>query len=84
MTVNNSEFTISDKQLLLKGAVLQNTDWVVALCCYTGDETKILLNSQMGRQKISHLEGMVNKLVLNIVCVQTITCTIMAILAQRW
>jgi magnesium-transporting ATPase (P-type) len=44
LRIKNSTFTLSDKQLLLKGANLQNTDWVVAICCYTGRETKIMKN----------------------------------------
>jgi magnesium-transporting ATPase (P-type) len=43
--INNKYYTLTDKQLLLKGANLQNTEWVVALCVYTGEETKIMLNS---------------------------------------
>ena len=49
LNINQTSFTLSEKQLLLKGASLANTDWVVALCCYTGEETKIMLNSQPGR-----------------------------------
>jgi hypothetical protein len=29
----------------LKGADLANTEWIVGICCYTGENTKIMLNS---------------------------------------
>jgi hypothetical protein len=51
----------------MKGADLANTEWVVAICCYTGDTTKIMMNSQKGRVKMSHLEGRINQLVIYIV-----------------
>jgi phospholipid-transporting ATPase len=43
--VSGKDHTLSEKQLLLKGASLQNTDWVIGLVVYTGEETKIMLNS---------------------------------------
>ena len=52
-----------------KGANLMNTEWAIAICIYTGIETKIMLNSQAGRVKMSHLEKMLNTLVIIICCV---------------
>ncbi len=43
--LEGKDHTLSEKQLLLKGASLQNTDWVIGLVVYTGEETKIMLNS---------------------------------------
>lgn len=77
-------FTLSDKQLLLKGANLKNIDWAIGIVVYTGNETKIMLNSQEGRQKMSHLESGINKLVINIVVFQCVVSSIMAALAQWW
>ena len=74
----NIYFTLSEKQLLLKGANLKNTDWAIGVVAYTGNETKIMLNSQEGRQKMSHLESGINKLVINIVITQLVISGIMA------
>lgn len=84
LKLGNDDFTMSDKQLLLKGASLQNTEWVISLCVYTGVESKIMLNSQKGRQKMSKLEGMVNKLVITIILIQSLVCSAMAISGQFW
>ena len=62
-----STFAMSEQQLLLKGAQLQNTEWAIAICLYTGIETKIMMNSQAGRVKMSHLEHRLNTLVM-IIC----------------
>ncbi len=39
------DYTLDEKQLLLKGASLANTEWIVGICIYSGDETKIMMNS---------------------------------------
>ena len=77
-------FSFSQDQLLLKGANLANTEWVVGVVAYTGEQTKIMLNSQKGRVKMSHLEGMVNQLVIYIIMSQVCICVTMAILTQIW
>jgi phospholipid-transporting ATPase len=64
---SSQKFSFSADQLLLKGANLANTEWAIGLVTYTGEQTKIMLNSQKGRVKMSHLEGMVNQLVLYII-----------------
>jgi phospholipid-transporting ATPase len=63
---------------LLKGASLANTEWIVGICIYSGDETKIMMNSQKGRVKMSHLEGFMNKLVIYIIMFQISLCAIIA------
>jgi phospholipid-transporting ATPase len=45
MNVSGKDFTLGESQLLLKGANLMNTDWVVGLCVYTGEQSKIMMNS---------------------------------------
>lgn len=84
LVIGDAFYTLSDKQMLLKGANLANTEWVVSLCVYSGEETKIMLNSQGGRVKMSHLESMLNKLVLSIVVAQCVVCSILAGLGQHW
>ena len=60
---------LSEQQLLLKGANLKNTEWVVGICVYSGADTKIMMNSQQGQPKMSHLESQINKLVISIIIV---------------
>lgn len=68
----------------MKGANLKNTDWVLAVCVYTGNDTKIMLNSQKGRQKMSHLESKLNQLVIFVVVSQLLICAVIALLAYFW
>ncbi|KAJ2368281.1 phospholipid transporting ATPase, partial [Coemansia sp. RSA 2607] len=50
--------------VLLRGMTLRNTDWVVGLVLYTGDQTKIVLNSGPTPYKRSRIERMMNVQVL--------------------
>ena len=45
MTINSMNFALSASQLLLKDSRLKNTEWVVGFVLYTGDDTKLMMNS---------------------------------------
>ncbi|KAJ2764044.1 phospholipid transporting ATPase, partial [Coemansia nantahalensis] len=51
-------FTISN--VLLRGMTVRNTDWLVGLVMYTGDQTKIVLNSGPSPYKRSRIERVMN------------------------
>lgn len=36
--------SLSENQLLLKGSKLLNTDWVVGIVVYSGNDTKLMMN----------------------------------------
>ncbi|KAJ2700305.1 phospholipid transporting ATPase, partial [Coemansia spiralis] len=55
-------FTISN--VLLRGMTVRNTDWLVGLVMYTGDQSKIVLNSGPSPQKRSRIERIMNVQVL--------------------
>lgn len=46
--------------ILLRGAILRNTQWIVGLVIYTGSETKIMKNSSSTKLKRSSVSAMVN------------------------
>jgi phospholipid-translocating ATPase len=41
--------------MLLRGCKLKNTDWVVGLIIYTGEETAIMMNGSRPFTKISNI-----------------------------
>lgn len=84
ISIDGIDYTLSEKQILLKGADLKNTNWILGMVCYTGEDTKIMLNSQQGRQKMSHMDVKVNHLVLYIIAMQAIFCLCMSIGSQIW
>ena len=55
--------------LICRGNVLHGCDWIIGLAVYTGMETKIYLNTEPPKKKISEMEKKVNVWVLYILIV---------------
>ena len=74
MRLNNfgSEFPLDSKNLLLKGAKLRNTNWIIGIVIYTGHNCKIMKNSKEQVIKFSSVEKLMNKLLLFILILQVI------------
>ena len=64
------KFPIDQKQLLLKGAKLKNTKWIIGLIIYTGHNCKIMKNSKEPRVKYSTVETIMNNRLIFIFCTQ--------------
>ena len=71
---------LSSKQLLLKGAKLKNTEWVVGIVVYSGLDCKIMKNAKEPVSKYSSVEKMMNVALIYIFIFQSILCIISAIL----
>jgi phospholipid-transporting ATPase len=76
----DSKIPLDAKQLLLKGAKLRNTPWIIGIVCYTGHNCKIMKNSKEPRVKYSSVESLMNKSLVIIFIVQAILCLLSAIL----
>lgn len=46
--------------IVLRGCALRNTDWVVGFVCYTGNDTKVMLNSRDAPAKVPHMQHVLN------------------------
>lgn len=44
LKIEGDNIALDVNQLLLNGAELKNTDWVIAFCVYTGNETRLMKN----------------------------------------
>lgn len=69
-----------DKQLLYREARLKNTKWIYGLVIYTGRNSKIMMNSQGGTNKMSQIEVKVNYILGFILALQIILCIILGAL----
>ncbi|KAG0256950.1 hypothetical protein DFQ27_005390 [Actinomortierella ambigua] len=58
--VHNKTESISINEILLRGCVLRNTEWVIGLVIFTGSDTKIMLNSGDTPSKRSRIERDLN------------------------
>jgi len=54
---------VDNDNILLRGSMLRNTEWIFGQVVYVGPESKIMMNSQKGRSKSSNVEHVVNQLV---------------------
>ncbi len=52
------------ENLLLRGAVLRNTEWVIGVACFTGADTKLVMNSVATPSKFSQLDMLINRTVV--------------------
>ena len=75
-----NEFPLDAKNLLLKGARLKNTDWILGIIIYTGHNCKLMKNAKEPLLKMSSVEKLLNKLLIGIFVLQLILSIISAIL----
>jgi len=80
--------SISQRQLLLRGASLANTDYVTGIVVYTGPETKMMLNRNKARFKFSRFETILNDFIILLMAFNAFCCFLMSLLSvvtdQRW
>ena len=83
-TIGEEDYNIplDAKQLLLKGAKLKNTKWIIGIVVYTGHNCKLMKNAKEPRTKFSSVEALMNKGLIFIFILQAILCFLSAIL--RW
>ena len=82
LNLNNEElsFPLEAKNLLLKGAKLRNTNWIIGIIIYTGHNCKLLKNSKEPLGKFSTIEKLMNKLLIAILFLQiflSVFCALM-------
>ncbi|KXJ73282.1 hypothetical protein RP20_CCG016146 [Aedes albopictus] len=58
---DNHMLPLMAENLLLRGSRVKNTEWAIGCAVYTGQNTKLALNSKMVSNKMSSSEGFINK-----------------------
>ena len=61
LSLDMNKSHIDEDNLLLRGSVLRNTDFIIGMVMYTGADTKIMLNSIPSKPKWSKLEEQLNR-----------------------
>ncbi len=72
---------VTINELLLRGCILRNTDWVIGMVLFTGEDTKIMLNGGETPSKRSKIEKETNFNVLFNFVLLTAMCLTCAIVA---
>jgi magnesium-transporting ATPase (P-type) len=50
----------------LRGAFLRTTEWIIGVVVYTGPDTKIMMNAEKSKVKMSEIEHRMNTYILAI------------------
>ena len=74
---NDLEESVDSKNLLLRGSILKNSNWVAGMVVYTGRLTKLSLNMNISKFKFSGIETSLNSFVPKVLFLQlalTLVC----------
>ncbi len=66
------------------GSILRNTDWIHGFVLYTGEQSKIMMNSRGSRNKRSNMEHTINRLLILIGVFFIMFCIISALMYMGW
>ncbi|KAJ2611333.1 aminophospholipid translocase [Coemansia sp. RSA 1365] len=58
------EFSLDPTQVLLRGAILRNTDWIYAVVVFTGHDTKLMRNATAAPIKRTNVEKTTNRQII--------------------
>jgi magnesium-transporting ATPase (P-type) len=75
---------ITMNQMLLRGCMLKNSQFVLGQVVYTGSETRIQMNSAAVPLKIGSFDHFLNMQVAILILAQVILCILCAILNFLW
>jgi magnesium-transporting ATPase (P-type) len=68
------------ENVLLRGAVLRNTEWIIGVVCFTGADTKLVMNSVATPSKFSQMDVLINRTVFLVLFIMLIcVCSLGAI-----
>lgn len=84
MDFNGHKFSLSQSNIVLRGCQLKNTEWVIGVVVYTGQETKAMLNSAASPSKRSKLESYMNRETMWLSIFLFIMCVVVALGMGLW
>ena len=74
------ECGLTRDHLLPRGVVLRNTDWVVGLVVFTGNETKLMMNLRREAHKVGRVERVITRYIIFLILFQAVVSLILTIL----
>eukprot|EP01097_Dermamoeba_algensis_P009645 TRINITY_DN6883_c0_g1_i1.p1 TRINITY_DN6883_c0_g1~~TRINITY_DN6883_c0_g1_i1.p1 ORF type:complete len:1134 (-),score=257.84 TRINITY_DN6883_c0_g1_i1:56-3256(-) len=78
------ERTLSLKQVLFRGCLLRNTNFVYGIVIYGGHKTKYMLNSQNPPHKTSSVEKFMNTFIFRMILALVLLCIISSVIGGYW
>uniref|UniRef100_A0A8C6VFL5 Phospholipid-transporting ATPase n=1 Tax=Naja naja TaxID=35670 RepID=A0A8C6VFL5_NAJNA len=81
---NQSPLPIGPDQILLRGAQIRNTQWVLGIVVYTGHDTKLMQNSTKAPLKRSNVDKVTNMQILILFCILLVMALVSSVGALLW
>ena len=78
------DIKVSYSQFLLRGSVLVNTDWIIGMVIYAGHDTKLMKNMGGVKYKQTHIERILNRIVIFLIIFQIILWITVSIQAANY
>ncbi|XP_056417763.1 phospholipid-transporting ATPase IB isoform X7 [Hyla sarda] len=79
-----SPVAVGPDQILLRGAQIRNTQWVLGIVVYTGHDTKLMQNSTKAPLKRSNVEKVTNIQILVLFCILLVMALVSSVGALLW
>ncbi|KAK3098825.1 hypothetical protein FSP39_023456 [Pinctada imbricata] len=84
MKWKNNTYPVDNEKILLRGCVLRNTGWCYGLVVFAGKDTKLMMNSGKAVFKRTHIDRLMNLLIVGIIAFLFAMCTAMSIASGVW
>ena len=85
VTLDGSEpLPLDTSNLLLRGSILRNTEYIYGLVVYNGEDTKVALNMRNPPSKLGGIERMMNRVVIGLFSILMLVTILMSVLAGVW
>lgn len=78
------KYPLNNDTILLRGCVLRNTKWCYGLVIFAGKDTKLMMNSGKTTFKRTHIDKLMNFLIVGIFMFLLMSCLICAICCGVW
>jgi phospholipid-transporting ATPase len=75
---------VTPQQLLMRGCLLKNTDYIYGVVVYTGHDSKIIMNSKKPPQKTSNIMLMMNRVLVSVFVLEACICFGFAAASVDW
>ena len=83
-TTSTTTEPIQPNNILLRGCILRNTDWIIGLVINTGHDTKIMMGNTITQSKRSNLEAKTSKEIGKIIFFLILLCFFGSLAQSLW
>lgn len=84
LIVEQQKIPLNENNLLMRGTKLKNISWAIGIVCFTGHDTKIMMNNVKAKEKRSLLEIQMNLYIVVVFICLVMFCLVAAVLYIVW